>query len=222
MGKNKIIIAMDNRVGDGLELVGKTMDSSKVYGYKIGSLWILEDGIQTLIDLKETALEGTDKKIVLDMQKWGTDIPAVVERQVQYVAPFIDELIACPMGGGRESLKAFAASCIDAGIKPICVIKMTQPEAGRYLRSNAALMIYEDAIQSGISSFVIPATKDPRDLSFMKSGEKYATGFKVHGGQTKPMVEFGVSKFIVGRAVYEAESPTNAIDSIYDEISGGE
>ena len=33
------------------------------------------------------------------------------------------------------------------------------------------------------------------------------------------MVDFGVTKFIVGRAVYEAKNPISAIEDIYKEIN---
>ena len=51
------------------------------------------------------------------MQKWPTDIPDIVRKQVCRVAETgeVDELIACPMGGGKKSLEIFVASCKDAG-----------------------------------------------------------------------------------------------------------
>lgn len=228
---NQIIIAMDMDIGKGFDLMRKTKDSPEIYGYKIGSLWVLEMGIHVLYTFMEN-LEGTDKKVILDMQKWGTDIPEIVTKQVNRVAHGVHEAIVCPMGGGKESLRAFAEACTVNGVCPVCVLEMTHPESGSYLKDDACLNILHDAIDFGIRRFVIPATKEPRkeikeiipsllatrrDLSEVVV---YATGFKVQGGQVKPMVDFGVSKFIVGRAIYEAKDPIEEIKKIYDEING--
>lgn len=226
--KNQIIVAMDNEIQDGIELIAKTECSNEVYGYKVGSLWILDKGIQILKDLKSTILYDSNKKIILDMQKWGTDIPDIIKKQVEKVAPYVDELICCSMGAGSESLKMFAKTCIDNNIKPICVLEMTHPYSSKYLDEYYYKCLLNDALMNEINSFVIPATKeielDKIDLfEFFKGKyniEKYATGFKVQGGQVKPMIDVGVTKFIVGRAIYEAEDPIKAIEDTYKEING--
>ncbi len=230
--KNQIIPAMDMSIPDGMKMMAKIRTHEEIYGYKFGSLWILERGVDVLRSVSDMLREVSSKhKIILDMQKWGTDTPDIVTKQVNYVAPLIDEAIVCPMGGGRQSLRAFADACINNTIKPICVLEMTQPESGRYLRENSYINILDDAIEFGISDFVIPATKEPKTgmipvlrnwfpNGFEGTVNFYATGFKAQGGQTKPMVDFGVTKFIVGRAVYEAENPIQAIEDIYKEING--
>ncbi len=229
---NQIIVAMDMNIPDGMKLIAKTRQSEQIYGYKIGSMWILDHGVNILRSVSDMLWEVHSKhKIILDMQKWGTDIPDIVTKQVNYVAPLIDEIIVCPMGGGRQSLKAFADACIKNSIKPICVLEMTHPESGIYLRENSYLDILEDAIEFGISDFVIPATKDPKkDMipvlhnwfpnGFEGTINFYATGFKAQGGQTEPMRKFGVTKFIVGRAIYESGVPVATISDIYKEING--
>ncbi|MBU0777699.1 hypothetical protein KKF82_05535, partial [Patescibacteria group bacterium] len=134
-----------------------------------------------------------------------------------------DELIVCPMGGGKDTLQVFIDECYINDIKSICVLSMTQPNADSYLIENSAELIYNDAKYFGNYSYVIPATKNSSELNFMLiSDEKYATGFKTQGGQTKPMIDFGVTKFIVGRAIYEIENPEQAINDIIQEINGVE
>lgn len=218
---NKIIIAMDNSIEDGMKMIAKTCNLNGVYGYKIGSLWILDNGIDILNSVRNL-LESKKSNcvIILDMQKWGTDIPSIVRKQVDKVAPFVEELIVCPMGGGHDSLEAFIEACNRQNIKPISVVKMTQPNADSYLNEASAQGIYLDSISAGCNSFVIPATKDPSDLDFINNAELYATGFKTQGGKTKPMVKFGVTRFIVGRAVYESENPLEVITEILAEING--
>lgn len=220
--KNKIIVALDNEVKDGIRLVSKLNTpemSEKIYGFKVGSLWLFEIGkeiINTLNDVKHQ-----DHKIILDMQKWGTDIPDVIRKQVALASSVpVDEIICCPMGAGAESLRAFGRECLSRNLKPICVVEMTQPEADSYLILNSHMCIFDDARMNGIKSFVIPATKHPKIELNYSSCEYYATGFKTQGGQTKHMVDFGVTKFIVGRAIYEADDPVGAVNEIYNEING--
>lgn len=229
---NQIIVAMDMEIPDGIKLIAKTRTSEQIYGYKIGSLWMLDRGLNILDSVADMLREvNSTHKIILDMQKWGTDIPDIIKKQVEKVAPYVDELICCPMGAGSESLKMFAETCFNKHIKPICVLEMTQPGSEYYLKDNSYIDILDNAIEFGISDFVIPATKKPRaelipvlkrwfPNGFYGTVNFYATGFKTQGGQTKPMVDFGVTKFIVGRAVYEAEDPAQAIKDIYKEING--
>lgn len=222
---NQIIVAMDNEIQDGIGLIRKTINKPEIYGYKIGSLWILDRGIDVL---KDVSLEkGKNQKIILDMQKWGTDIPDIIEKQIRKVAYYVDEIICCPMGAGSDSLKQFAFTCIDTNVKPICVLEMTQSNSSKYLADEYKSLIIEDCYNYGIKSFVVPATKEPDimmkaifEFYFGKNNANlYATGFKVQGGQTEPMVEFGVTKFIAGRAIYDAEDSIKEIDSIYKEIN---
>lgn len=229
MIQNQIIVALDNDVEDGLGLIETIEDnvelSSKVYGYKVGSLWILDRGLDVLDEVW-----GSGLNIILDMQKWPTDIPDVVKKQIGRVADkeCVDELIACPMGGGRMSLETFVDECLDNDMRPLCVLEMTHPESDSYLKLGAMMAILNDAANLGIDGYIIPATKEPKgsiktllethfpDLVY----ELYTTGYKVQGGQAQPMIDFGVKKFIMGRAIYEAEDVEKAILDAHNEING--
>ena len=229
---NKIVIAMDNDIDDGLKLLDTINQSpelkKKVYGVKIGSLWVLEKGVDIVKDVHNRIWE--DCAIILDMQKWPTDIPDIVKKQVCRVAEtgVVDELIACPMGGGKKSLETFVQSCKDSGMRPLCVLEMTHPESDTYLITASYKSILYDAGSLGIDGFIIPATKSPKaeikwhiETAFPKLlYDLYATGFKVQGGQAEPMRRFGVSRYIIGRAIYEAGDPVQAIYDAYAEING--
>lgn len=226
--RNQIIIALDNNIENGLELVKMIEDDPdlmrKVYGYKIGSIWMLDRGLDILDDVCSKL------NIILDMQKWPTDTPEVVTKQVNKIVKkeCVDELIASPMGGGRKSLEAFVTKCKDNDIRPLCVLEMTHPESDSYLKLGAWLDILHDAATLGVDGYVIPATKQPREEIKMHlrtdfpniSYDLYTTGYKVQGGQAEPMIKFGVSKFIVGRAIYDAEDVVQTIDRSYREING--
>lgn len=229
---NKIIIAMDNDIDDGLGLLDIINQNpelkKKIYGVKIGSLWVLEKGVDIVKDVRDKIWE--DCAIILDMQKWPTDIPDIVKKQINRVADTgaVDELIACPMGGGKKSLEAFVYSCIDGGMRPLCVLEMTHPGSDAYLITASYKSILYDAGSLGIDGFIIPATREPKveikwhiQTAFPKLlYDLYATGFKVQGGQAEPMRRFGVSRYIIGRAIYDAEDPVHAIHTAYGEING--
>jgi len=155
----------------------------------------------------------------------GNRYSDIIKKQVEKVAPYVDELICCPMGAGNESLKMFGETCIDNNVTPICVLEMTHPNSDKYLKYGYASIIMQDAFDYDINTFVIPATKkvslDVENIMnfYGDSIVKYATGFKTQGGQTKPMVNLGVSKFIVGRAIYESLAPMSQIELIYKEIN---
>lgn len=227
----QIIVAMDMEIPNGIRMISKLRTAKEIYGYKIGSLWVMEKGISILETVADMLHEVDSKQnIILDMQKWGTDIPEIVTKQVLKVAPYVDELIVCPMGGGRQSLKAFADTCIRQEINPICVLEMTHPDSDAYLHGRTHMDILHDAISFGIRRFVIPATKEPKseikEAILLKYGDYasnvkfYATGFKAQGGTTKHMVDFGVTEFIMGRAIYEAADPIKAVHEVYNELMG--
>lgn len=230
-GNNKIIVSLDNYIDDGEFLVEEIEQCSEledmIYGYKIGSLWILENGIRAIEDLFSW-IPG-EHQIILDMQKWPTDIPDIVLKQLDIVSDScsVDEIIACPMGGGRNSFETFVNRCKIEGMRPLCALEMTHPESDSYLKPGAWRDVLYDAVSFGIDGFVLPATKVPKveikdyvNLYAKDFGaEYYSMGFDIQKGQIAPMRQFGVSKFIVGRGIYESEDPLKAIKTIYEEIN---
>lgn len=224
---NKIIVALDNDINDGIKLI-KVIDESKelrekIYGFKIGSLWVLDRGIDIV---KEICHRTWDEcNIILDMQKWPTDTPEIVKKQVCRVAEtgVVDELIASPMGGGSKSLEMFVNKCKDGGMRPLCVLEMTHPESDTYLKLGSWIDILRDAVTLGIDGFIVPATKESKDeiKIYLKADftyELYTAGYKMQE-KIDPMIKRDISKYIIGRDIYEAENLYTAIRSIYNEIN---
>lgn len=221
--ENKIVPALDVGKEQAFELVEKLEEvKSQIAGYKVGSLLVMENSIDVLKELKKA----TDAPIIYDGQKLGTDIPDIVKEQVQLLAETeIDQLIIAPMGSGRETLKHFTNICRKCNIEPVCVVFMTQPESDAYLLGESSKYILRDALSFGIRNFVFPATK-PQILEKHKLVlSQYedmvikATGFKVQGGKTEVLRDLGVTEFIVGRAIYQAEDPAQVVKDISKEIN---
>ena len=221
---NRIIPALDVDKEDALKLVEKLEEvSGLLAGFKVGSLLAYEDGISIIREIKNL----TDVPVIFDGQKFGTDIPDIAAEQVGLFAfAGADQIIACPMGAGPETLEAFTESCFVNKITPVCVIEMTHPQADAYLEVGAARQILRDALKFGVRSFVYPATK-PETLrlhagviSAKGDVTLKATGFKVQGGSLPELQALGVTEFIVGRTIYNAEDPVQAVINLSKEING--
>ncbi len=221
---NKIIVSLDMSKERAFSVI-KTLEpvESFLAGYKVGSLLVYENGLGVISEIKNR----TDVRIIYDGQKLATDIPNITELQVMLIAfSGADEIIACPMGAGNETLKSFAKACFRYNAVPVCVVEMTHPGASRYLGKFISSMILKDALAFGIKNFVYPATK-PEILRFHKNIDAFggkditikSTGFKVQGGLLSQLKELGVTEFIVGRAVYEAEDPVRAVKELFNEIN---
>jgi orotidine-5'-phosphate decarboxylase len=228
---NKIIVTLGNKIKDGLRLIDLIYKDKElrnmVYGVKIDSPWILEEGINIVIDVHCRIWD--DCNIILDMQKWPTDIPEIVEKQVDIVAATgtVEELIAYPMGGGRKSLESFAKRCIDGGIRPLCVLEMNHQDSDSYLKSKSWEDVLHDALSFDIDGFIIPSTKEPREeiKTYIQDNfpnllyDIYAKDFRIQCGQAAPMRKFGVSKYIMDRYIYNADNVGQAIRNVYEEIN---
>ena len=229
--ENKLVISLNDGIKDGLRFID-TINRDKelrkmIYGVKVGSLWILETGIDIVLDVRCRIWD--DCNLILDMQKWSTDMPEIVAKQVDMVVATgaVEELIAYPAGGGRKSLETFAKKCVDGGVRPLCVLEEAYPESDIYLKPDSWKDILGDALSFDIDGFMIPATDKPREevKTYIQDNfpnllyDIYATGFKIQCGQAESMRKFGVSKYIMGRSIYEANDVGQAIRNAYEEIN---
>ncbi len=221
---NGIIPALDVGKKDALELVRKLDEVPNLLaGLKIGSLLAYENSISVIQEIKDL----TNVRIIFDAQKSGTDIPDITAKQVElFASAGADQIIACPMGAGPETLESFTKACIASGVTPVCVVEMTHPQADAYLRVDTARQVLKDALKFGIRNFVYPATKPETlrshigILNVQENVTLKATGFKVQGGSLPELQALGVTEFIVGGAIYNAEDPAQAVRDLYAEVNG--
>ena len=222
---NKIIPALDMGKEDALELIEKLREVPELLaGLKVGSLLVYENSTSIIQEIKDLI----HTPIIFDGQKFGTDIPGIAAEQVELLASAgADQIIACPMGAGPETLKAFTESCFANQVIPVCVVEMTHPQADAYLRADTARQVLKDALKFGIRNFVYPATKPEtlrshRGILNAQNGSVTlkATGFKVQGGSLSELRNLRVTEFIVGRAIYNAEDPAQAVIDLSKEING--
>lgn len=228
---NKIIVALDTDISDGINIVEQIEDNDElkdmIYGYKVGSLWILEEGLSAVEDLSLNLPD--ERAIILDMQKWPTDMPTIVAKQIDKVADMgcVNELIGCPMGGGIKSFETFIESCQDNCIRPLVVLEMTHPGSDSWLSDKYSMSILNVAAENGVDGYIIPATKFPKPeiKEILESkysdicAEFYTIGYKVQGGQARPMIDYGVTKFIIGSFIYESYNIEGAIRNAFNDIN---
>ncbi len=172
------------------EIVKETADIEKIGGYKIGPALTGRSGYDKVV---ETARKYTDKPLILDAQKWGTDIPDTAEKILRPVKESgIDAVILFPQSGPATEYEWIKAAQ-DLGLGVIVGGEMTHPrylegdvsegkgvnyseifkELGierqitGFIRESAPIDMYEIAARMGVTNFVVPGNKPDR-IEFYK------------------------------------------------------
>ncbi len=196
------------------ELVKQTADVEGIGGYKIGFELGLGYGLPRVV---ETARKYTDKPLIYDHQKAGTDIPDTGKNFAKVVKRSgFDTVIFFPQAG-PETERAWIYHALDHGLNIIVGGRMTHPayavSEGGFITDEGALEMYRIAARAGISDFVVPGNK-PDTITIIKKtveGEGiiprfYAPGFIAQGGIISDATKVAGERFhgIVGRGIYAA------------------
>jgi len=196
------------------DLVRQTADVKGIGGYKIGFELGLGFGLKEVV---KTARKYTDKPIIYDHQKAGTDIPdtgknfAIVNKKAG-----IDAVIFFPQAG-PETERAWIYHALNENLKIIVGGRMTHPayavSEGGFITDEGALEMYRIAASAGINNFVVPGNK-PEVIEEVKrliescgvTPTFYSPGFIAQGGKINDAAKVAGNKFhgIVGRGIYQA------------------
>ncbi len=210
-----IIIACDVPLETYEKIVKETADIDKVGGYKIGFYLALKCGLSRIVRI---AREYTDKPIIYDHQKAGTDIPEMGKKFMEVCKKAgVDAVILFPQSG-PETEKAWINAAKEEDLGIIVGGLMTHPkytdEEGGWIRKDKILEIYLLAADLGVTNFVVPGNR-PNDIKRIKEALKskgiiptfYAPGFVAQGGEITEAARVAGNYWhaIVGRAIYEAE-----------------
>lgn len=210
-----IIPACDVDVGRFEEIVRATADIPQVGAYKIGAALGLSVGLRPLVDI---ARRYTQKPLIYDHQKAGTDIPETGRLFTQTVKDCgIDALIIFPLTG-PASQTAWIQSAQDAKLPVIVGGHMTHERFlvsdGGYIDDAAVDRIYNTSAVHGVSDYVVPGNKPEvikhlRALLLSRGVDPvfYAPGFIAQGGTISDAARVAGTRWhaIVGRALYEAQ-----------------
>lgn len=196
------------------ELVRQTADVDGIGGYKIG----FELGYLGLAKVVETARKHTQKSIIFDHQKAGTDIPDTGRNYARLMKRAgVDTVIFFPQAG-PETERAWIYHALDNGLKVIVGGRMTHPaysvSEGGFITDEGALEMYRIAARAGVNNFVVPGNK-PEVIKQVKelvesegvSPVFYAPGFIAQGGKIEAAAKAAGDRFhgIVGRGIYQAK-----------------
>ena len=196
-------------------ILENTGDIDKIGGYKIGIALALNYGLP---DIVKVAKEYTDKPIIYDHQKAGTDIPDMGEKFAKVCKNAgVDAIILFPQSG-PETEKAWIEAAKEEDLGIIVGGLMTHPKyvrsEGGYLADEAVMRMYLNGADLGVTDFVVPGNK-PDDIKRIKetleergiSPTFYAPGFVAQGGEITKAARAAGNNWhaIVGRGIYKAK-----------------
>lgn len=226
--ERSIVPACDAPLDIYKEILEVTGDLAKVGAYKLGFYLGLTYGLPDIVELTR---EYTDKPIIYDHQKAGTDIPDTGKKFAEVCSDAgIDAIILFPQSG-PETLKAWIDAAKDAELGIIVGGKMTHPKyvasEGGFILDESAERIYMLAAEQGVREFVVPGN----DISFIEGIRKkldalgieyslYAPGFVAQGGSISDAGKIAGKSWhaIVGRGLYESDDIENAALKLTSQI----
>ncbi|MFH0831493.1 MAG: orotidine 5'-phosphate decarboxylase / HUMPS family protein [archaeon] len=211
-----VIVACDvSTLEDFENLVKETTDVEGIGGYKIGFELGLGYGLEKVV---ETARKHTNKPIIYDHQKAGTDIPDTGKIFAEVCKKSgVDAVIFFPQSG-PETEKAWIYPALDKGLNVIVGGRMTHPaytvSEGGFITDEGALEMYRIAARIGINNFVVPGNK-PEIIKKVKEIVEaegvapifYSPGFVVQGGSISDAIKVAGKRWhaIIGRGIYNSK-----------------
>jgi orotidine-5'-phosphate decarboxylase len=229
--QKSVIVACDVKKLEQLDaLVAATCDNPRVSGYKTGTTLAYR---YTLAATCACIRKHTNKRIIHDGQKAGTDIPAQGPEYAEVCKEAgVDAIILFPQAG-PETERGYIYGALDNDLGVIVGGRMTQPaytiSEGGWIGDKQAIEMYTLAARLGVQDFVVPGNKleviamikaaieaegvKPRFYSpgfgFMKQGGKIEDAVKVAGDNLHA---------IVGTAIYGAADKKAAAEEMTSKL----
>jgi len=211
--KNKIILALDIPMMDqALKVMNKVTDHLNTV--KIGYPLVLAEGIHSLNYIKEEF----DCRIIADFKL--ADIPETNYKIADIAFEAGADSLIVHGFIGRDSVVACLESAENHGREIFLLTEMSHPGASQFMEP-----VFEEivlmGVEIGISNYVGPSTRMESlkkireivgDASFIIS-----PGVGTQGGEPKDTLQFA-NALIIGRSIYLAKDPENALKSIIDSI----
>jgi orotidine-5'-phosphate decarboxylase len=213
-----IIPACDVALPRFIEIVQATGDLDAVGAYKIGAALGLSVGLKAVV---QAARDYTNKPLIYDHQKAGTDIPDTADEFMGVLREAgITAVILFPLSGPDTQL-AWTNAAKAAGLAVIVGGHMTHSRflasRGGYIVDDATKRIYEQAATQDIYDFVVPGNQPDviqtirEFLTERRPADAqvpifYAPGFIAQGGRLSDAARAAGPRWhaIIGRNIYEA------------------
>jgi len=207
------------------QLVTNTHALDAIVGYKVGLSLSLNLGLAHVV-AEVRAL--TDKPIIYDHQKAGTDIPAMGEKFARVCCKAgVDAAILFPMAG-PDTQRGWIGSLRAEGVEPIVGGLMTHSRFlecdGGYVCDSAPEQILFLAKKEGVRLYVLPGTKTALARTLAASlgeGSRFLVpGIGTQGGSIGDLAEFLPIEYclpIIGSAIYQAPDQSAAAEGFAEE-----
>lgn len=210
------------------KIVKETVDIEKIGGYKIGFYLGLAYGLPKIVEI---ARKYTDKPIIYDHQKAGTDISDTGEKFAKVCKKAgVDTIILFPQAG-PETEKSWIEAAKAENLNVIVGGLMTHPKykrsEGGFLADEAIFEIYTIAADLGITDFVVPGNK-LEDIKKIKKilEEKeitpifYSPGFIAQGGEISEAVKIAGDYWhaIIGRGIYNTDNIKKSVEKYISKL----
>jgi len=211
--KNKIILSLDIPMMDqAMKVMNEVSDH--INTVKIGYPLVLAEGIHIINHIKEEF----NCKIIADFKL--ADIPETNYQiaDITFEAG-ADSLIAHGFVG-RDSVVACLESAENYGNEIFLLTEMSHPGASQFIEA-VSEEIAHMGVELGISNFVGPSTRLNRLKKIRKIVGRdsfiISPGVGAQGGEPMNTLQFA-DALIIGRSIYLAKNPENALKSIIDII----
>lgn len=206
------------------QIVEQIHDLPQVGAFKVGAALGLSVGLPAVV---KAAREFTDKPIIYDHQKAGTDIPDTAPGFMRTLkAAGIDAVILFPFTGPATQ-RSWTQAAVDEGLDVLVGAHMTHEAFlatdNGYIDISATTRIYEMAAAAGVRHFVVPGNQ-PEVITHVREAVAaettdaifYAPGFIAQRGQISDAAHVAGPRWhaIVGRAIYEAADIRSAVASL--------
>lgn len=211
--KNKIILALDvPTTTKAIEIMDKVSDNLDTV--KIGYPLVLAEGLESVTRIKEEY----GCRVICDFKV--ADIPATNEKIAHETFKAGADALIVHGFVGEDS----AASCLETATKHggeiFLLTEMSHPGATQFLQP-VSMDIARMGVDMGIRNYVGPSTRLDR-LEKIRNiiGEDsflISPGVGTQGGDPRDTLEFA-NALIVGRSIYLANDPVDALNSIIDSI----
>lgn len=210
------------------KIVKETAEIEKIGAYKVGFELGLQFGLPKIV---KATRKHTDKPIIYDHQKAGTDIPDTGKNFAETCKKAgVDAVIFFPQSG-PETEKSWIQAAQNAGLGVIVGGEMThkaylEGDTG-FIMNSAPARMYEIAAELGVKDFVVPGNK-PEKIEFYKKileakGIKptfYSPGLVAQGGKISDSAKAAGENWhaIIGRGIYQAENIKQAALEFVKEL----
>lgn len=209
------------------DIVAKTHAIDAVGGYKIGFELVITHAMQKVV---QTIREFTDKPIIYDHQKAGTDIPAMGERFMR-ACTGVDAVILFPQSG-PVTLKEWIKAAQKERVRVIIGGEMTHPgyleSDDGFIKDDGPKRIYELAAELGVQNFVVPGNKPEKIAEYKQLLEAkgitpifFSPGLIAQNGDITQSAQAAGEHWhaIIGRGIYEADDPEESTKTYASQLT---